>query len=244
MAETRIREGLTFDDVLLVPGASEVLPRRSTCAPAHPRDPAQHPAGLRRDGHRHRARDRHLPGAERRHRHHPQEPVDRARRPREVDKVKRSESGMIVDPITMRPEQRIYEALELMARYRISGVPIDARRQGRRHPHQPRPALRARHAPGDLERDDARGPGDGAARHRRWSAPRSCCTSTASRSCWWSTRPGSSARPDHDQGHREDRALPARPARTRSGACAAAPRSAWARTRSSARRRWSTPAST
>ncbi len=34
----------------------------------------------------------------------------------EVDKVKRSESGMIVDPITMQPEQRIYEALEGMAR--------------------------------------------------------------------------------------------------------------------------------
>jgi IMP dehydrogenase len=42
----------------------------------------------------------------------------------EVDKVKRSESGMIVDPITMSPEQRIYEALEVMARFRISGVPI------------------------------------------------------------------------------------------------------------------------
>ena len=42
----------------------------------------------------------------------------------EVDKVKRSESGMIVDPITMHPEQRIYEALEVMARYRISGVPV------------------------------------------------------------------------------------------------------------------------
>ncbi|MBW2494074.1 MAG: IMP dehydrogenase, partial [Deltaproteobacteria bacterium] len=42
----------------------------------------------------------------------------------EVDKVKRSESGMIVDPITMQPEQRISEALEVMARYRISGVPV------------------------------------------------------------------------------------------------------------------------
>ena len=42
----------------------------------------------------------------------------------EVDKVKRSEAGMIVDPITMRPEQRISEALELMAAYKISGVPI------------------------------------------------------------------------------------------------------------------------
>ena len=42
----------------------------------------------------------------------------------EVDKVKRSESGMIVDPITVRPEQRIYEALQLMARYKISGFPV------------------------------------------------------------------------------------------------------------------------
>jgi IMP dehydrogenase len=42
----------------------------------------------------------------------------------EVDKVKRSESGMIVDPITMRPEQRIAEALEVMGRYHISGVPV------------------------------------------------------------------------------------------------------------------------
>jgi IMP dehydrogenase len=42
----------------------------------------------------------------------------------EVDKVKKSESGMIVDPITIEPEQRVYEALELMNRYRISGVPV------------------------------------------------------------------------------------------------------------------------
>ncbi|GAF75652.1 unnamed protein product, partial [marine sediment metagenome] len=42
----------------------------------------------------------------------------------EIDKVKRSESGLIVDPITMSPEQPIHEALEVMARYRISGVPI------------------------------------------------------------------------------------------------------------------------
>jgi IMP dehydrogenase len=42
----------------------------------------------------------------------------------EVDKVKRSESGMIVDPITIGPEQLISDALELMRRYRISGVPV------------------------------------------------------------------------------------------------------------------------
>jgi IMP dehydrogenase len=42
----------------------------------------------------------------------------------EVDKVKKSESGMIVDPITMDPDQKIYEALEIMKKYRISGVPV------------------------------------------------------------------------------------------------------------------------
>jgi len=42
----------------------------------------------------------------------------------EVDKVKKSESGMILNPITMDPDQKIYEALEIMKKYRISGVPI------------------------------------------------------------------------------------------------------------------------
>ncbi|HEU5452183.1 MAG TPA: IMP dehydrogenase [Terriglobales bacterium] len=42
----------------------------------------------------------------------------------EVDKVKRSESGMIVDPITMSPDDKVSDALEVMRRYRISGVPI------------------------------------------------------------------------------------------------------------------------
>jgi IMP dehydrogenase len=42
----------------------------------------------------------------------------------EVDKVKKSESGMIRDPITMDPDQRIYEAQEIMRKYRISGVPV------------------------------------------------------------------------------------------------------------------------
>jgi IMP dehydrogenase len=44
----------------------------------------------------------------------------------EVDRVKRSESGMIVNPITLSPTNRIFEALELMKKYRISGVPITA----------------------------------------------------------------------------------------------------------------------
>ncbi|MCC7243124.1 MAG: IMP dehydrogenase [Acidobacteria bacterium] len=51
----------------------------------------------------------------------------------EVDRVKRSESGMIVNPITLSPTARIHEALELMRRYRISGVPIteDGSKEGR-----------------------------------------------------------------------------------------------------------------
>ncbi len=42
----------------------------------------------------------------------------------EVDKVKKSESGMIVDPVTIRPEQKVAEVLALMEKYRISGVPV------------------------------------------------------------------------------------------------------------------------
>jgi IMP dehydrogenase len=51
----------------------------------------------------------------------------------EVDRVKRSESGMIVNPITLSPTNRIYEALELMKKYRISGVPItaDGKKEGK-----------------------------------------------------------------------------------------------------------------
>jgi IMP dehydrogenase len=51
----------------------------------------------------------------------------------EVDRVKRSESGMIVNPITLSPSNRIYEALALMKKYRISGVPItqDGSKEGR-----------------------------------------------------------------------------------------------------------------
>ncbi|HUL72344.1 MAG TPA: IMP dehydrogenase [Vicinamibacterales bacterium] len=51
----------------------------------------------------------------------------------EVDRVKRSESGMIVNPITLSPTHHVYEALELMKKYRISGVPItdDGSKEGR-----------------------------------------------------------------------------------------------------------------
>jgi len=124
MSDPRIREGLTFDDVLLVPAGSEVLPRdvdlrtrlTETIPLAIPLLSAamdtvtEHETAI--------CMARHG-GIGIVHRN-----LTIARQAAEVDKVKRSESGMIVDPITMSPEQRIYEALEVMQRYRISGVPI------------------------------------------------------------------------------------------------------------------------
>ena len=63
------------------------------------------------------------------------------RQAEEVDRVKRSESGMIVDPVTIEPEAKIADALEVMKRYRISGVPVTTQRQAGRHPDQSRPAV-------------------------------------------------------------------------------------------------------
>ena len=119
-----IREGLTFDDVLLVPAASEVLPHEvdlrtrfttdielNTPLVAAAMDTVtEHETGIcmARNG-----------GIGIIHKN-----LSVADQAAEVDKVKRSESGMIVDPITMRPEQPIREALEVMSRFRISGVPV------------------------------------------------------------------------------------------------------------------------
>ena len=119
-----LRDGLTFDDVLLVPGASEVLPEQVEVRTRLTREitlnipllsaamdtVTEHETAicLAQNG-----------GIGIVHKNLPI-----AAQAAEVDKVKRSESGMISDPITMRPEQMIYEALEVMARYKISGVPI------------------------------------------------------------------------------------------------------------------------
>lgn len=124
MDDSRIREGLTFDDVLLVPGASEILPDDAdlrTCltpditlgipiVSAAMDTVTEHETAICMAQHG---------GIGIVHKN--LEPKVQAG---EVDKVKRSESGMIVDPITMRPDQRIDEALEMMERYRISGLPV------------------------------------------------------------------------------------------------------------------------
>ncbi len=124
MLDDRIPEGLTFDDVLLVPAHSEILPRDVNLSTRLSRNvplniplvsaamdtvtEARTAITMAREG-----------GIGIIHKNftiHEQA--------LEVDKVKKSESGMIVDPITMRPNQKIREALDIMAKYRISGVPI------------------------------------------------------------------------------------------------------------------------
>ncbi len=119
-----ITEALTFDDVLLTPGYTEVLPAEVDVrarltktitlnipilsAAMDTVTEARLAIALAREGgmgviHRNMTIDQQA---------------------EEVDKVKRSESGMIVDPITLSPEHTLRDAESLMARYRISGVPI------------------------------------------------------------------------------------------------------------------------
>jgi len=122
--EKIIDEALTFDDVLLLPAKSEILPAMTDLATWLTRDvrlniplvsaamdtvtEASTAIAMAREG-----------GIGIIHKNMPPEA-----QAVEVDKVKKSESGMIVDPITMRPDQTIGEALKLMMHYRISGVPI------------------------------------------------------------------------------------------------------------------------
>ncbi|HXE12825.1 MAG TPA: IMP dehydrogenase [Bryobacteraceae bacterium] len=119
-----IAEGLTFDDVLLRPARSEVTPAEADTRTRLTRNielripivsaamdtvtEAHLAIALAQQGgigiiHRNMAIDRQA---------------------EEVDRVKRSESGMIVDPVTIEPERKIQEALDVMARYRISGIPV------------------------------------------------------------------------------------------------------------------------
>src|SRR5579863_8544515 len=124
MIQDVLMEGLTFDDVLLEPARSEVLPAEvdtQTCltrqvglnvpivSAAMDTVTESHLAiALAQQG-----------GMGIIHRNMPIE-----RQAEEVDRVKRSESGMIVDPITIGPDLPISAAQALMARYRISGVPV------------------------------------------------------------------------------------------------------------------------
>jgi IMP dehydrogenase len=121
------REGLTFDDVLLVPAESSVLPNDVSTATRLTRTialevpvvsaamdtvtEARMAIALAREG-----------GIGIVHRN-----LGIAAQVDEVDKVKRSEAGMIVEPVTLPPDARVADAVELMERYHISGVPVTDR---------------------------------------------------------------------------------------------------------------------
>jgi IMP dehydrogenase len=124
MGSLSILEALTFDDVLLLPGRSDVLPAAVDSSTQLTRNirlniplvsaamdtvtEARLAIAIAQQG-----------GMGFIHRNMPVE-----RQVMEVDRVKRSESGMILDPVTMSPENRVSEALEVMRRYKISGVPV------------------------------------------------------------------------------------------------------------------------
>ncbi len=124
MAEVCPREGLTFDDVLLVPAHSRVLPSQVDTRTRLTRGISLNVPLV--SAAMDTVTESHLAIAIAQEGGigivHKNLSIDA--QANEVDKVKRSESGMIVDPITMTPDQKIHEALEVMSRYRISGVPI------------------------------------------------------------------------------------------------------------------------
>ena len=118
------REGLTFDDVLLVPAESHVLPNDVSTATRFTRSielrvPLVSAAMDTVTEARMAIALARLGGIGVVHRN-----LSIADQAAEVDKVKRSESGMIVEPVTLRPGALVADALELMARYRISGIPV------------------------------------------------------------------------------------------------------------------------
>jgi IMP dehydrogenase len=124
MAARDLPDGLTFDDVLLVPGESELLPREVDVSTMLTRrielripllsaamdtvTEARTAIGLAQEG-----------GMGVIHRN-----LSISAQAHEVEKVKKSESGMIVDPVTVHPDQPIAEAVDIMHRYQISGLPV------------------------------------------------------------------------------------------------------------------------
>ncbi len=129
MIEHPIPEALTFDDVLLVPAFSEVVPNQVSTetrltAKITLNTPLLSAAMDTVTESRLAIAMAQQGGLGVIHRN-----LSVEAQAAEVDKVKRSESGMIVDPVTIAPEQMIHDALDVMRRYKISGVPVT---QGKR----------------------------------------------------------------------------------------------------------------
>ena len=119
-----LQEGLTFDDVLLVPARSDVLPTETDTSTQFTRGitlriPLCSAAMDTVTESRLAIAIAQQGGIGVVHKNFPIE-----RQAEEVDRVKRSESGMIVDPVTIRPDRPVREALAVMERYKISGVPV------------------------------------------------------------------------------------------------------------------------
>ncbi|MGB2908245.1 MAG: IMP dehydrogenase [Candidatus Aminicenantaceae bacterium] len=124
MLDDKIKEGLTFDDVLILPARSGVVPSETNVASRLSRNislsipilssamdtvtESRMAIALAQQG-----------GIGIVHRN-----ISVTQQAEEVDKVKRHESGMIVDPITMRPHNKIFEAKDIMQKFGISGLPI------------------------------------------------------------------------------------------------------------------------
>jgi len=124
MLDAKIQEGLTFDDVLILPAKSDVIPAQADVRSRLSRNialniPIISSAMDTVTTSRMAIAVAQQGGIGIIHRNMPI-----GRQVEEVDKVKRHESGMIVDPITMRPQDKIFNAIEVMKKYKISGLPI------------------------------------------------------------------------------------------------------------------------
>lgn len=124
MIEERMREALTFDDILLVPGYSDFLPKDADTRTKLTREldlqiPLISAAMDTVTEHRTAVTMAREGGLGIVHKN-----LTPAQQAKEIEKVKRAETGMIVDPITITADLRLQQALELMREHRISGLPV------------------------------------------------------------------------------------------------------------------------
>ena len=211
---------------------------------AHPRDRARHPADVLGHGHGDRARIAIAMAQDGGigviHKN-----LDIGRQADEVRKVKKFESGMVVNPVTIHPDQTLADALELMARLQISGIPVVERGNGKLVG-----ILTNRDVRFATDDDRAGQPADdqGQAGHgaRRRDAGRGEAPAAPAphREAAGGRRRLPLHRPHHRQGHGEGAGLSQRLQGRAAAACASPPRPASARTACAAPRRCSTPAST
>ena len=181
--------GLTYDDVLLLPAHSELMPSEADTSTRITRKlrlrvplvssamdtvtEARMAIAMARHG-----------GVGVLHRN-----LSVEEQAQQVDLVKRSEAGMITDPVTVRPDATLADVERLCAHYRISGVPVTSDDGiAARHRDEPRHPVRERPVPPGRRRDDPDAPGDRPGGGRGRAGARGCSRSTRSRSCRSSTR--------------------------------------------------------